>query len=445
LIAAVVVRFTLGRSHRVTEPSIDLFIWVAFFALILSFLALDLGVLNRKDHAPTISEALAWSALWIGLALAFNGVVYFLYENNWIGAGLAFPAEIEGRRAALEFFTGYVLEKSLSLDNIFVIALVFSYFRVPLRYQHRVLFWGVFGALVMRGLMIGAGAALITTFSWMTYVFGGVLLLTALRMLMVEHDKMDPSRSLLVRLARRLFPVTDGYREQHFTVIENGVRLITPLLLVLLMVEGTDILFAVDSIPAIFAVTYDPFLVYTSNVFAILGMRSLYFALAPLLARFRFLKISLVFVLAFVGVKLLLTHHHPIPIVVSLPVILGILTLGVVASIVLPEDDTGLLRSPLEGDRERLFHLTRAVAFRSVALMLGGTLLVLGVFLLVLPGMGMAAWLGAFALLVSQIVWGRALLQHARAIRDADTNAQEDTKLRHDTSVQEERTSSEEG
>lgn len=398
-----------------------LLVWFAFFALILALLALDLGVFNRHAHEPTVAEALGWSAFWIALAMAFNGLVYFLYENNWIGVGLAFPVDIGGRQAALEFFTGYLLEKSLSLDNIFVIALIFSYFRVPLRYQHRVLFWGVLGALVMRGVMIAAGAALMATFSWMNYAFGGLLFITALRMLLVDNESMDPEKSFLVRWARRWHPVTDGYRDEHFFVTERGLRMITPLFLVLLMVESTDVLFAVDSIPAIFAVTRDPFLVYTSNVFAILGLRSLYFALAPLLARFRFLKVSLVFVLAFVGVKLILAHHHPIPVVISLPVILGILTVGILASILFKEDDDRALRSPLEGERERLFRLTRGVAVRSIALMLGGTLLVIGVFLLVLPGMGRAAWLGALALFISQVVWARALLAHA----DDDEKASE--------------------
>ena len=391
----------------------NLLAWTGFVALILALLALDLGVLNRRPHEPTVAEALGWSAFWIALAMAFNGLVFFLYENNWIGVGLAFPEDIGGRQAALEFFTGYLLEKSLSLDNIFIIALVFSYFRVPLRYQHRVLFWGVVGAMVMRGIMIGAGAALMSRFAWMTYVFGGLLLVTALRMLRTDHESLEPEKSPLVRLARRLYPITAEYREQHFFVLQNGVRHATPLLLVLLMVEGTDVLFAVDSIPAIFAVTADPFLVYTSNVFAILGLRSLYFALAPLLARFRFLKVSLVVVLAFVGVKLLLTHHHPIPVAISLPAIVGVLAVGVVASLVLREPEERALRSPLEGEGDRFFRLTRAIVLRSIALMLGGTLLVLGVFLLVLPGMGVAGWLGALALLVSQIVWAGALLRQA--------------------------------
>jgi len=264
-------------------------------------LALALGVFHRKAHAPTVAEALAWSAFWILLALAFNAPVFFLYENNWIGAGLAFPEDASGSQAAVEFFTGYVLEKSLSLDNIFVIALIFS------------------------------------RFAWTTYLLGAVLLITAARMLVMRHDNLEPEYNPLIRLARRFYPVTDDLRDEHFFVRKGGRWTMPPLLLVLLLVETTDLLFAVDSIPAIIAVTEDPFLVYSSNIFAILGLRSLYFALAQLLASFRFLRASLVFVLAFVGVKMLLAHHHHIPVVVSLTVILGILAVGVFASVVYPQ------------------------------------------------------------------------------------------------------------
>jgi len=385
-------------------------IWLSFIVLILGLLALDLGVFHRKAHAPTVAEALAWSAFWIFLSLAFNGVVYFLYENNWIGAGLAFAGDVSGKQAALEFFTGYVLEKSLSLDNIFVIALIFSYFRIPLKYQHRVLFWGVLGAMVLRGIMIGAGAVLIAKFYWTTYIFGGLLLLTAVRMLVVSHESLDPGKSLLIRVARRFYPVTDGMREDHFFVHEKGRRFMTPLLLVLLMVEGTDLLFAVDSIPAIFAVTSDPFLVYTSNVFAILGLRSLYFALAPLLAYFRFLKASLVFVLGFVGVKMLLAHQYPVRITVSLAVIVGILGVGILASVLFPQADTAALRSPLENETERFFRISRTVAIRCVALVTGGTLLAIGTILLVVPGLGVKTILLGLAILASQFVWAKSLL-----------------------------------
>jgi tellurite resistance protein TerC len=402
------------HSLPVSLTGMQLIAWSGFVALVLALLALDLGVFNRKVHEPTVAEALGWSAFWIALAMAFNGLVYFLYENNWIGVGLTFPVDIDGRQASLEFFTGYLLEKSLSLDNIFVIALIFSYFRIPLRYQHRVLFWGVLGALVMRGVMIGAGAALMSRFAWMTYAFGALLLLTAGRMLTATHENLDPERSILVRAARRFYPVTDGLREQHFFVVERGVRSMTPLLLVLLMVEGTDVLFAVDSIPAIFAVTDDPFLVYTSNVFAILGLRSLYFVLAPLLGRIRFLRVSLVVVLAFVGVKMILAHHHPIPVIASLTAIVSILALGFVASAVFPEPAEAGLRSPVEGELDRLFRLTWSIAVRSVALMLGGTLIAVGVFLLLIPGLGLKAILAGLTLMAPQFVWARSLLTQAR-------------------------------
>lgn len=391
---------------------LEVLLWAGFIVLILALLALDLGVFHRKAHAPSLAEALAWSGFWISLALAFTGAVYFLYENNWIGAGLAFPEDVSGTEASLAYVTGYILEKSLSLDNIFVIALIFSHFRVPLALQHRVLFWGVLGALVMRGAMIGAGAALIERFSWMTYVFGGLLLFTAARMLVVQHDTLEPEKSPTVRLARRFYPVTQGLRGEHFVVVENGRRMITPLLLVLLLVESTDLLFAVDSIPAIFAITSDPFLVYTSNVFAILGLRSLYFALAPLLSRFRFLKASLVFVLAFVGVKMLLAHTEPIPVQASLAVILGILGVGVAASVAFPESAIRAEeRSQVEKELDVLRVVTASGAKRAIILVLGGSLLILGAFWLVLPGPGLLTLAVGLWLLGSQIVWARRLMR----------------------------------
>ncbi|HKJ02579.1 MAG TPA: TerC family protein [Longimicrobiales bacterium] len=394
-------------------------LWAGFIALILALLALDLGVFHRKAHAPTLAEALAWSGFWISLGLAFAGAVYFLYENNWIGVGLAFPVDVSGADASLAYVTGYILEKSLSLDNIFIIALIFSHFRIPLALQHRVLFWGVLGALVMRGAMIGAGAALIERFTWMTYVFGGLLIFTAARMLVAHHDTLEPDKSPVVRLARRMFPVTDGLREGHFVVSEGGRRMITPLLVVLLMVEATDLLFAVDSVPAIFAITSDPFLIYTSNVFAILGLRSLYFALAPLLSKFRFLKSSLVFVLAFVGVKMLLAHTEPISTPVSLSVILGILGVGVLASVAFPESGARLDRSHLEVELASLHVVTRGGAKRAVVLVLGGSLLVLGTFWLVLPGPGLLTVGVGLWLVGSQLVWARRLMRRVMG-RKAD-------------------------
>jgi tellurite resistance protein TerC len=331
-----------------------LWLWGGFVALILTFLALDLGVFHRKAHVVRIREAFAWTSVWVVMALAFSVAVYFLYEHHWLGVGLPIGHELDGGQAAGQFLTGYIIEKSLSLDNVFVIAIIFSYFRIPAMYQHRVLFWGILGALVMRGAMIALGAALLERFSWATYAFGILLLGTAVKMLMSRHDNLEPDRSLLVRVVRRWIPVTPELHGGRFLTRVDGRLAATPLFLVLLLVEATDVVFAVDSVPAIFAVTRDPFLVFTSNVFAILGLRSLYFALAGAMTRFRFLKMSLVFVLAFVGVKMLLAHYYHFPTFVSLSVILGILAVGVAASLLGGHRHTAALAPPpLPGEEEK--------------------------------------------------------------------------------------------
>lgn len=334
-------------------------LWVGFLVLVGFFLALDLGVLNRGDRVIGARAALLWTAFWIGLALLFNVLVYFMYEQHWLGIGLlsgqqaaldlhqpdatlaalarggaSISYRVPGREAALEYLTGYLLEKSLSLDNIFVIALVFRHFQVPLKYQHRVLFWGIVGALVMRGALIGAGVVLIQKFSFMVYVFGGFLIFTAARMLVSPDHAPDLEKSRLLRWARRLYPVSAGFQGHAFFTRVEGRRAITPLFLVLLVVESSDVIFAVDSIPAIFAVTRDPFIVFTSNIFAILGLRSLYFALAQLLHRFHYLQVALVAILAYVGVKMILSHHLPVPAWVSLAVVGGVLVVAVLASVV---------------------------------------------------------------------------------------------------------------
>lgn len=308
-------------------------LWLGFILFILFLLALDLGVFHKEAHAIGAKEALWWTALWVAVSLAFNAAIYFIYENHWFGMGESEFHAQGGWDAALKYLTGYLVEKSLSLDNIFVIALIFSYFRIPLEQQHRVLFWGIIGALVLRGLMIGIGAVLIQRFDWIIYVFGALLILTAIRLFFSGEENIHPDRNLLVRWARRVYPVTDGLRGSHFFVHEGGRRAATPLFLALITVETSDLAFAVDSIPAIFAITQDPFIVFTSNVFAILGLRALYFALAALLGMFRYLKYSLVILLAYIGVKMLLSHHHPIPTHVSLSLIATILAVGVLASI----------------------------------------------------------------------------------------------------------------
>lgn len=312
-----------------------IWIWTGFICLVLTMLALDLGVFHRKAHAVTVREAIGWSVVWIILALTFGVFIYLGYEHHWLGLG-QFVDPIDGvvndgRAALLKYLTGYVVEKSLSVDNIFVIAMLFGFFAVPAIYQHRVLFWGIIGALVMRGAMIGIGAKLIREFHWVLYVFGAFLVLTGLKMLVMKtQDHRDLNKNPAVRIARWFFPVTTRFHGEHFMVragsvasyesqfpgeepapdpaVERarpGTLMFTPLALALIIIETTDLIFAVDSIPAIFAITADPFLVFTSNVFAILGLRSLYFALAGVMDKFRYLKISLAIVLLLVGVKML--------------------------------------------------------------------------------------------------------------------------------------------
>lgn len=305
-------------------------LWAGFICFVIAMLALDLGVLNRKAHVVRAREALTWTGVCVALALAFNVLVYFIYEHGWFEIG---PPGT-GTKAATEFFVGWLIEYSLSLDNIFVIAVIFGYFAVPPQLQHRVLFWGILGALIMRGAMIAVGAALIQ-FKIMIVIFGLILLLSAVKMLRSGDEEPHPDRNPLVRIARRFFPVTSDYVGNHFFVKVAGRWAMTPLFVALLVVEGTDVVFAVDSIPAIFAVTKDPFIVFTSNVFAILGLRSLYFALAVLMREFKYLKVSLAFILAYVGVKMLLDAGgvYHVPVQVTLVVIAGILGVGIAASV----------------------------------------------------------------------------------------------------------------
>ncbi len=310
--------------------------WFSFLALILFLLALDLGVFHRKNHVVRVREAMVWTCVWIALALLFNVFIYFAYENHWAGIGRDFGHQLDGKTAALQYFAAYLVEKSLSLDNIFVFAIIFQYFAVPAIYQHRVLFWGIIGALILRGVMIAAGVILIERFEWITYVFGAILLFTAYRMATSTDESVHPEKNPLVRLARRFCRVTPDYRGERFVVKENGVWAITPMLLVLLVVESTDVIFAVDSIPAVFAITRDPFLVFTSNIFAILGLRALYFALAGVLRQFHYLKHSLVILLAYIGIKMIMANHYHIPITWSLGIICAILSAGVIFSVILP-------------------------------------------------------------------------------------------------------------
>ena len=296
----------------------SIWLWLGFNAFILAMLALDLGLFHRKSHEVSVREATIWSGVWIALAMLFNAGIY----------------TFRGPEQGIQFFTGYLIEKSLSVDNIFVFALIFGFFAVPKAYQHRVLFWGILGALVMRALFIAAGAALLTRFHWIIYVFGAFLLFTGIKMALYRNQEIHPENNPVLRLVRRLVPVTDSYQGDRFWVRHGGKLMATPLFLVLVLVETTDLIFAVDSVPAIFAVTQDPFLVYTSNVFAILGLRSLYFVLAGVMDKFVYLKPGLSAVLVFVGAKMLLLDVYKIPATVSLLVIASLLAVAIVASLV---------------------------------------------------------------------------------------------------------------
>jgi tellurite resistance protein TerC len=298
----------------------NIWFWVGFIAFVLAMLALDLGVFHRQAHEVRPREAGIWTAVWVTLALLFAGGLYVL----------------SGRHVALTFLTGYVVEEALSADNIFVMVLIFEYFRVPKVCQHRVLFYGILGALVMRGLFIALGAALIARFHWILYVFGAMLVITGVRMGIKSDEEFDGEQNRIVRAARRLLPFSQDFHGKHFFVVEAGRKVATPLLLVLILVELTDLVFAIDSIPAIFGVTTDPFIVFTSNIFAVLGLRSLYFLLAAVVERFHLLKYGLALILSFVGFKMLTENFIEIDIVLSLSIILGLLALSISASLVWP-------------------------------------------------------------------------------------------------------------
>lgn len=302
-----------GKNLKMETPII---FWIIFNAFVLLMLALDLGVFHRKSHVVTLKEALSWTAVWILLALIFNGIIYY-----W-----------KGQQQALEFFTGYLVEKALSVDNIFVFIMIFSYFHVPAQYQHKVLFWGIIGALIMRVIFIFAGVALIEKFHFTIYVFGAILIYTGFKMFNHNKAKIDPDKNPVIRFFRRFMPVTDTLHQDKFFVKIEGRNFATPLFLVLILIETTDLIFAVDSIPAILAITQDQFIVFTSNVFAILGLRSLYFALAGIVHRFWLLSYGLAIVLVFVGIKMMLIDFYKIPIQWSLIFIATVITMSVLLS-----------------------------------------------------------------------------------------------------------------
>ena len=303
--------------------NVTILLWVGFIAFVLLLLAIDLGVFHRRSHEVGLREAAIWSSVWIALALLFNAGIFL-----WMG-----------EEKGLEFLTGYLLEKSLSMDNIFVFLVIFANFGVPAIYQHRVLFYGILGAMIMRGAFIATGVTLLNMFHWVVYGFGGFLVLTGIRLALRKDQEIDPERNPVLRVARRFFPITTSYHGQSFVIRRQGALMVTPLLLVLLVVESTDLVFAIDSVPAVLAVTRDPFIVFTSNIFAILGLRALYFLMANVLQRMRYLKAGLSVVLVFVGVKILITEVYQVPTMLSLGAIATILAVTITASYMANEKD----------------------------------------------------------------------------------------------------------
>lgn len=430
--------WSLAATANATSGSFlssHLLLYAGFIGFVLVMLALDLFVINSDQRIIRAREALAWTLVTVVLALAFAVVVFFVYQNDWFGIASHVRRDIalEGSRAsvgmeaALQYLTGWIIEYSLSLDNIFVIAVIFAYFRVPLAYQHRLLFWGILGALVMRGAMIWAGAVLVHRFDWVVYVLGGFLVLTAVKMLLSSEKEPEPERNIGVRLARRLFPITPEFDGPRFFTRLNGRFALTPLFLVLIVVETTDVVFAVDSIPAIFAITKDPFLVFTSNVFAILGLRSLYFVLAAMMDKFRYLKVSLVFVLAFVGVKMILSGFEGADIsnTASLVVVLAILSVGLCASLLASAKERRVGRRPIDHIADAAdaayrnaggaARITRRNLKRVLILIAGSFVVLLGIAIAPIPGPGgVPVIIAGLMILATEFLWARRLVNRLR-------------------------------
>ncbi len=305
-------------------------VWISFISAILLFLALDLGIFNKTPHEISSKEAGKWTAIWVSLSFIFSGVIYWLYQNNYI----ANPDQLSPTVASMKYITGYLIELSLSVDNIFVIAIIFSAFKIPKKYQHRVLFWGILGAIIFRGIMIYFGVLIINKFAWTTYIFGTFLVYTAVKMLFTkEEEQFNPKKSLVYRYLRKLTPITTQIDGEHFFVKKRHIKAATPLFVALIVIEVMDVIFALDSVPAILAITSDPFLVFSSNIFAILGLRSMYFFLANMLERFSYLEYSLIAILSFVGLKMLIHDFVTIPEWASLGVIALSLIIGIIVSL----------------------------------------------------------------------------------------------------------------
>lgn len=383
--------------------------WFIFISFIVILLLLDLGILHRRIRFISFYDALLLSAFWIVLGLGFALVIYFIYTQKWNSG-----SPLSGNEAVIQYLSAYIIEKSLSLDNLFVIALIFQSLQIPITYQPRVLLWGLLGAIVMRGIMIFGGIALYQQYHWMTYIFGALLIWGAIR-LFVHHDKPpQPGNNRLLKLLKRFLPVDTQANQGRFFSRIDGKRAVTPLFIAMLMVESADLIFAIDSIPAAIGISQDPFIVYSANIFAILGLRALYFVLASALQQLRYLKISLMVVLAFVGTKMMLVHHYTINSSWSFLIIALILSVGIIVSLLSKKQGPLLAASPLAGEFNKMYYLTFTGLRRVIILILGISVVIVGIIMLVTPGPAIVVIPAGLAILATEFVWARMLLKKVK-------------------------------
>lgn len=388
-------------------------IWFAFFLVVIVIVWMDLRAHHREAAQVSFHDALSWTLVWVLLAFVFNIIIYFLYEENWLGWSELRRHDFSGQDATLSFLTSYLIQKSLSINNLFVMAMILAHFRIPANLQYRLLFWGVLGAVALRGLMIWTGTALIWNVRWVAYLFGGFLILSAVRMLFIRYNTIRPGRNPLVRLARSWWDSTDRFTGDRFFVLSQGHWEMTPLVPALLLIASSDLAVAVDAIPAAFAITRDPFLAMASSVFAVLGLKSLYFTLAGLMDRLRPVQVSLVFLLVYVGVKMLLSLHVAIPNSISLAVVTGVLVIGVVVAWRSPPQPERRA-VPLLVDFSDLALVTYRQARRIAILVVGTTVVLVGVAMLVLPGPAFVVIPLGLAILSIEFAWARRWLKHMR-------------------------------
>ncbi|MEJ2391870.1 MAG: TerC/Alx family metal homeostasis membrane protein [Gammaproteobacteria bacterium] len=382
-------------------------LWLILFSIFIALILLDLGVIHRQVREISLYEALAMSAFWISIGLGFAVLIYFIYAHQWFVS-----SELGGRQALFEYLTAFSLEKMLSLDNLFVIALIFHQLRVPVPQQYRVLFWGILIAIILRGLFILGGMYLINSFDWMVYVFGGILLFSAMKVFTSQAGDNTVQENLLVRAIRKLVPVETEISDNQFIRRIDQRVVLTPLFIALVMVESADMMFAMDSIPAVIAVSRDPFIVYSSNVFAVLGLRALYFVLASALQQFHYLKFSMVIILGFIGIKMLLSHTYPISALTSLLVIIVTMLLGIIASLLDKSHGKVLATSPVVEELGRFYAMTFAGIKRIAILLLGTSVVIVGIVMIFTPGPAIVVIPAGLAILGTEFVWARRILKY---------------------------------